>query len=113
MLHDQEIHFYLLSLLPSIMPEIWLRYGTTDVVLEIKFENLSSQISSSFQALPEEQIRAEIATVPLTDRMLVIVLAGSKAAAKATVILAEAARANGFSIRVDVPAKVAGALRAS
>jgi hypothetical protein len=95
------------------MPEIWLRYGTTDVVLEIKFENLSSQISSSFQALPEEQIRAEIATVPLTDRMLVIVLAGSKAAAKATVILAEAARANGFSITVDVPAKVAGALRAS
>jgi hypothetical protein len=95
------------------MPEIWLRYGTTDVVLDIKFENLSSQISSSFQALQEEEIRAGIAGVPLTDNMLVLALSGSKAAAKAAVMLAEAARAKGFNFTVDVPAKVAGALRAS
>ena len=25
------------------MPEIWLRYGNTDVVLDIKFENLANQ----------------------------------------------------------------------
>ncbi|HEX2557085.1 MAG TPA: hypothetical protein VHK86_02075, partial [Nitrososphaera sp.] len=79
----------------------------------IKFENLSSQISSSFQALPEEEIRAGIAGVPLTDNMLVLALSGSKAAAKAAVMLAEAARAKGFNFTVDVPAKVAGALRAS
>jgi hypothetical protein len=95
------------------MPEIWLRYGTTDVVLDIKFENLSSQISSSFQALPEEEIRAAIAGVPLTDNMLVLALSGSKAAAKAAIMLAEAARAKGFNFTIDVPAKVAGALRAS
>ncbi len=95
------------------MPEIWLRYGTTDVVLDIKFENLSSQISSSFQALPEEEIRAAIASVPLTDNMLVLALSGSKAAAKAAIMLAEAARAKGFNFTIDVPAKVAGALRAS
>lgn len=95
------------------MPEIWLRYGTTDVVLDIRFENLSSQISSSFQALPEEEIRAGIAGVPLTDNMLVLALSGTKAAAKAAVMLAEAARAKGFNFTVDVPAKVAGALRAS
>ena len=95
------------------MPEIWLRYGTTDVVLDIKFENLSSQISSSFQPLPEEEIRAAITGVPLTDNMLVLALSGSKAAAKATIMLAEAARAKGFNFTVDVPAKIAGALRAS
>ncbi|HEX2558029.1 MAG TPA: hypothetical protein VHK86_06875, partial [Nitrososphaera sp.] len=95
------------------MPEIWLRYGTTDVVLDIKFENLSSQISSSFQALPEEEIRAAIASVPLTDNMLVLALSGSKAAAKVAIMLAEAARAKGFNFTIDVPAKVAGALRAS
>jgi len=95
------------------MPEIWLRYGTTDVVLDIRFENLSSQISSSFQQLPEEEISAAIAGIPLTDNMLVIALSGSKAAAKATIMLAEAARAKSFNFAIDVPAKIAGALRAS
>jgi len=95
------------------MPEIWLRYGTTDVVLDIRFENLSSQISSSFQQLPEEEISAAIAGIPLTDNMLVIALSGSKAAAKATIMLAEAARAKSFNFTIDVPAKIAGALRAS
>jgi hypothetical protein len=95
------------------MPEIWLRYGTTDVVLDIRFENLASQISSSFQALPEEEIRAGITGVPLTDNMLVLVLSGSKASAKATMMLAEAARAKGFNFTIDVPSRVAGALRAS
>ena len=43
------------------MPEIWLRYGTTDVALDIKFENLLNQISSdSFQLLSEQEIKSII-----------------------------------------------------
>ena len=95
------------------MPEIWLRYGSTDVVLDIKFENLASQISSNFPALPEEEVKNAVGAVPLTDNVLILALSPSKAAARTVAMLAEAARAEGFSITVDVPPKVAGALRAN
>lgn len=95
------------------MPEIWLRYGTTNVVLDIRFENLANQISASFQALAEEEIRAAIAGVPLTDNMLILALSGSKAAGKVIALLGEGARAKGFNFTVDVPQRAASALRAS
>jgi nickel-dependent lactate racemase len=95
------------------MPEIWLRYGTTDVVLDIKFENISSQISSSFGAMQEEQLVAALSKVPLTDNMLVLALSGSKAVAKVVVMLADAAKRKGFNFTIDVPQKTASALRAS
>ncbi|HKZ61447.1 MAG TPA: hypothetical protein VJZ68_03390 [Nitrososphaera sp.] len=95
------------------MPEIWLRYGTTDVVLEIRFENLASQISSTFQVLPEEEIRSAIASVPLTNNMLVLALSDSKAAGKAISMLAEQVREKSLNITVDVPHRAASALRAS
>lgn len=96
------------------MPEIWLRYGGTDVVLDIRFENLSSQVSSTFSAMPDEQAKAALDSVPVTDNMLVLALAPSRAVAKAVVSISEAARAKGYAaITVDVPAKAAGALRAN
>lgn len=95
------------------MPEIWLRYGTTDVVLDIRFENLANQISAGFQELPEEEIRAAIAGVPLSDNMLILALSGSKAAGRTIAMLGEEIRAKGFNFKVDVPHKAAGALRAS
>ena len=90
------------------MPEIWLRYGTTDVVLDIRFENLASQVSSNFPAMPDDQVReALIGGVPVTDNMLVIALSSSRAAAKAVSQIA--ARAS--SVTVDVPGRLAGSLR--
>jgi len=93
------------------MPEIWLRYGTTDVVLDIKFENLASNITSSFRPLPEEEIMATLGSVPLTDNMLLVSLSPSKAAARTLAILAGAARAKGFTVTVDVPPRMAASLR--
>src|SRR5688500_14845983 len=95
------------------MPEIWLRYGTTDVVLDIRFENLANQISAGFPALPEEEIRAAVAGAPLTDNMLILALSGSKAAGRTIAILGEEAKAKGFNFTVDVPHRAAGALRVS
>lgn len=98
------------------MPEIWLRYGSTDVVLDIKFENLASQISapSSLQPMPDDQVNAAIeGGVRITDNMLVVVLSPSKAAARVVSAIAGMARAKGFAITVDVPARLAGALRSS
>lgn len=95
------------------MPEIWLRYGSTDVVLDIRFENLANQISANFPVMPDEQLDAAVAGVPLTDNMLLISLSGSKAAAKVITMLAEQARAKGLNFTVDVPQKLAGALKTS
>lgn len=95
------------------MPEIWLRYGSTDVVLDIRFENLANQISATFPVMPDDQVAASVANVPLTDNMLLVALSGSKAAAKIITMFAEQARAKGFNFTVDVPQRLAGALRAS
>ena len=95
------------------MPEIWLRYGTTDVVLDIKFENLANQISAGFPLLPEDEINSAISRVPLTDNMLIIALSGTKATGSAIARLACRARERGFNFTIDVPNWSAGALRAS
>ncbi|HXG05726.1 MAG TPA: hypothetical protein VNI77_00180 [Nitrososphaera sp.] len=95
------------------MPEIWLRYGSADVVLDIRFENLANQISATFPVMPDYQVASALGAVPLTDNMLMTVLSGSKSAARVITILAEQARANGFSFTVDVPQRFAGALRAN
>ncbi len=96
------------------MPEIWLKYGSTDVVLDIRFENLASQVSSGLQALPDEQVSAELGAVPVTDSMLVLALSSSRASARAVNAISESAKAKGLSsVTVDVPARFAGALRAS
>lgn len=95
------------------MPEIWLRYGSTDVVLDIRFENLASQVSSTLQALPDEQAKAELGAVPVTDNTLVLALSSSKASARAISAVSESAGAKGLSVTVDVPARLAGALRSS
>ena len=93
------------------MPEIWLKYGATDVVMDIKFDNLSSQISSTFQHLPEEEVKSAIDGVQLADNSLVIALSPSKSVSKAILMLAEAAHAKGFGFTIDVPPKIAGTLR--
>jgi hypothetical protein len=95
------------------MPEIWLRYGSTDVVLDIRFENLANQISATFQLLQDEEIRTAVDGVPLTDNMLIIALSGSRAAGRIIAMLADHSRAKGFSFTVDVLQRVADALRAS
>lgn len=96
------------------MPEIWLKYGSTDVVLDIRFENLSNQVSSNLQALPDEQANAEIGAVPVTDNMLVLALSSSKAAARAVNAVLQGTKAKGFAnMTVDVPARLAGSMRAN
>src|SRR5574339_273285 len=93
------------------MPEIWLRYGTTDVVLDIRFENLSSQVSSPLKPISDEEVKAAIDRVPLAENMLVLATSPSKAAARAVLAVSEAARARGFSVTADVPSKIAGPFR--
>ncbi|HEX2107301.1 MAG TPA: hypothetical protein VHF28_06180 [Nitrososphaera sp.] len=97
------------------MPEIWLRYGTTNVVLDIKFENIANQISSTFQApLGQEDVKTRItSSLPLTDKMLILGLSASRAAAKTITALAQEANTKGLSFTIDAPNKLVRSLRAN
>ena len=48
--------------LVSIMPEIWLNYGITDVVLDIKAENLEQKIDSDGKIMDDSAITDKLNT---------------------------------------------------
>jgi hypothetical protein len=91
-------------------------------VLDIKFENLSNQISSSsaaFSQMTEEQIKSALDSIPITDNMLVVALSPTKAAARVITLISEAAKLKGFGetvspiASIDVPSKMASGLRSN
>src|SRR5215475_7188749 len=65
------------------MPEIWLRYGGTHVVLDIRFENLLKHISSNLDLLTDEEARIKLGEVEVTENTLILAIDGSKPVAKA------------------------------
>ncbi|HEY9387731.1 MAG TPA: hypothetical protein VIP70_11880 [Nitrososphaeraceae archaeon] len=61
------------------MPEIWLRYGNTDIVLDIRFENLYKEIRSDFPTIPQEKMNLFLQNIALKDKSLIVVLSASNA----------------------------------
>jgi hypothetical protein len=59
------------------MPEIWLRYGTTDIPLDIRFENLNKNLEPTSSYLRDEQVQDKLQEIPLKDNCLFIVLSSS------------------------------------
>ena len=64
------------------MPEIWLNYGVTDVVLDIKTENLEQKIDSAGKVLDDDAIREKLNTLDLSKPMDLVVLHNSQAIQK-------------------------------
>lgn len=56
------------------MPEIWLNYGATDVVLDIKAENLDQKIEFDSQILPDSAVSERLDTLDLTKPLDLVVL---------------------------------------
>ena len=61
------------------MPEIWLNYGPTDVVLDIKAENLEQQIDSEGQVLEQQEIIEILDVLDLSKPIDLVVLHDSVA----------------------------------
>ena len=78
------------------MPEIWFKYGTTDIVLDIKFENLLKQVSSDYPLLTEDKIKSVLKDVIIGDNTLILVLSGSRSIAKIITILSQMAQSKGY-----------------
>jgi len=64
------------------MPEIWLNYGITDVVLDIRAENLEQKIDSEGKILDDLSINEKLNTLDLSNPMELVVLHNSKSIQK-------------------------------
>lgn len=47
------------------MPEIWLGYGPTEVVMDVRAENLAGTVSSGGSPMPDEQLAERLSAVDL------------------------------------------------
>jgi hypothetical protein len=71
------------------MPEIWLNYGKTDIVLDIKAENLDQQLDSQGKELNDSTLREKLGTLDITKPMELVVLNSSKSIQKTILTLFE------------------------
>lgn len=78
------------------MPEIWLNYGTTDIALDIKFENLLAQVSPDLPLLSDEEIAATLSDVPMSNNMLILALSRSKSVQRIIQMLQHVVHSRGF-----------------
>jgi len=64
------------------MPEIWLNYGVTDVVLDIRAENLEQKIDSDGKIMDDPTINEKLSKLDLSKPMELVVLHNSKSIQK-------------------------------
>jgi hypothetical protein len=88
------------------MPEIWLRYGTTDIALDIRFENLYKEITPQVFPLQEDQINYKLQDVPVKDNTLIIVFSCTLATKRVLSSLIDKATNNGANGRIMSPPKL-------
>ena len=78
------------------MPELWLNYGSADVVLDIKAENLNILDNAKFKKLEEEIIDQKIASIPL-ENMKILAFGKSKSIARIVSLLLIQAKKKGLN----------------
>ena len=71
------------------MPEIWLNYGSTDVVLDIKAENLEEKIDAEGKTLSDPEIKAKLESLDISKPTEFVVLNTSESVRKTLSILFE------------------------
>ena len=69
------------------MPEIWLSYGPTDVVLDVKAENLEQQITSGGTNLTDLEIASKLESIDLSKPTELVITEHSKAVQKIISVL--------------------------
>ena len=65
------------------MPEIWLNYGATEVVLDIKAENLEQKIDVEGKTLSDSEIQSKLSPLDLSKPTELVVLNISESVKKA------------------------------
>ena len=71
------------------MPEIWLNYGSTDVVLDIKAENLEEKIDAEGKTLSDSEIKSKLEPLDISKPTEFVVLNTSESVRKTLSIMFE------------------------
>ena len=71
------------------MPEIWLNYGSTDVVLDIKAENLEQKIEVDGKTLTDSEIKSKLESLDISKPTEFVVLNTSESVRKTLSIILE------------------------
>jgi len=71
------------------MPEIWLNYGSTDVVLDIKAENLEQKIDADGKTLSNSEIKSKLESLDISKPTEFVVLNSSESVRKTLSIILE------------------------
>jgi len=71
------------------MPEIWLNYGSTDVVLDIKAENLEEKIDIDGKTLTDSEIKSKLELLDISKPTEFVVLNSSESVRKTLSIILE------------------------
>ena len=69
------------------MPEIWLSYGPTDIVLDVKAENLEKQISSGGVNLTDSEIELKLNSLDMSKPTEFVIMEYSKSVQKIITVL--------------------------
>jgi hypothetical protein len=78
------------------MPEIWLSYGPTDVVLDVKAENLEKQIVPSGINLTDSEIASKLESLDMSKPTEFVIMEHSKNIQKVISILLDICTKNSF-----------------
>ncbi len=71
------------------MPEIWLNYGKTDIVLDIRAENLDQKVESQGMVLSDTVFSEKLDSLDITNPIELVVLNNSKSVQKTILALFE------------------------
>ena len=69
------------------MPEIWLNYGSTDVVLDIKAENLEEKIDIDGKTITDSEIKSKLESLDISKPTEFVILNTSESVRKTLSIL--------------------------
>ena len=88
------------------MPELWLNYGSTDIIVDLKVENLSLVENPKFDILNNEILDQEIESIQIEDSTRLVPLDASNSTAKLVSSIIARAEGKGINLSIGLIPKI-------
>lgn len=83
------------------MPELWLNYGSTDVIVDLRVENLSLVENSKFDIRSNESLDQGIESIPISENTILVPLDGSNSTVQFITRLLHHAESKGIKLSIE------------
>jgi hypothetical protein len=87
------------------MPELWLNYGSTDIIVDLKVENLFLVENSNFDTLNDECLDQKIESIQIEDTSTIVPIDASNSTVQLVSRLIALAQSRGIKISIEAIAK--------